>query len=196
LLTARVVVLLDMATPEETMTSANNQDNERGSDSSLAAFVSNEFMAYLSDDITPSTSSAHPPKDNNSACPAVRGERDDGCEEEKLELIDDDEAPRLPEMVAAVFEEAKLELIDDNEYAQVPPEQIVALFKWHSNEEEEHAIPPSTSSARPPEDKDSACPAVHGERDDGYKEEKLELIDDDESPRLPEMVVAAFEQAF
>jgi hypothetical protein len=39
LLHMQAVVLLGMATPEETMTSARNQDDKRGSDSSLAAFL-------------------------------------------------------------------------------------------------------------------------------------------------------------
>ena len=53
LLPARAAVMLDMATPEETMASASNQDDERSSDSSLTAFRYDEFLTDLWDDPPP-----------------------------------------------------------------------------------------------------------------------------------------------
>ncbi len=132
LLPARAAVMLDMATPEETMTSASNQDDERSSDSSLTAFRYDKFLTDLWDDPPPSilTSSARPPpQDEGSACQAFCYEGDDGREEEKREAGEDDKAPRPPEMVTGAFEEVKLELISDDGYAQVPPGQIATSIK-------------------------------------------------------------------
>ena len=42
-----------MVTPEETTTSASNQDDKRGSDSTFAAFLYEEFLTYLSGDPPP-----------------------------------------------------------------------------------------------------------------------------------------------
>jgi uncharacterized OsmC-like protein len=211
LLPARAAVLLDMVTPGESMTSASNQDDERGSDSSLAAFRYDEFLTDLLGDPPPSisTSSARPPpEDEGSARPAIRDERDDGREEEKREEGEDDEAPRPPEMVAAAFEEVKPELISDDGYAQVPPGQIRHRFeeeKQEEGEDDEAPLPPEMVAAAFEEagpeliDDDGYAPvppdmiAASFEAGRGYEEEKVEEGDDEEAPRPPDMVASSFE---
>jgi hypothetical protein len=49
LLPVWAALLPGMATPEETMTSTNNQDDKSGSDSSLVALLYDELLAYLLD---------------------------------------------------------------------------------------------------------------------------------------------------
>jgi hypothetical protein len=208
LLHARGAVLPGMATPEETMTSASNQDGERGSDSSFAAFLYDEFLTYLSGDPP-----RPPPQDEGSARQAFRYERGDGREEEKREEGEDDEAPLPPEMVAAAFEEMKPELISDNGYAQVPPGQIAASIEGHGDEEEEWEDGDDDGAPLPPEmvaaafeeagpeliDDDGYAPvppdmiAASFEAGCCYEEEKVEEGDDEEAPRPPNMVASSFE---
>jgi len=120
------------------------------------------------------TSSARsPPKHKDRDLQAIHDVRDDGREEEEMEEGEDDEAPRLPEMVAAAFEEAKLELINGDGY---PPGQIAALFEGHGDEEEEREE--GKDDEAPPLPPDMV--AASFEAGYGYEEEKREEEDEDD----------------
>jgi hypothetical protein len=158
------------------------------------------------------------PKHKDIVRPAFFDASDDGHEEEKMEEGEDDEAPRLREMVAVAFEEAKPELNDDDGYAPAPPGQIAALFEGHDNEEEEREeseddeappLPPDMVAAsfeagygyeeekRGEDDEAPLPPEFIASSFEGHgyeEEEKREEGDDDEAPRLPSMIAASWEE--
>ena len=135
--------------------------------------------------------SARPsPKHKDIVRPATFDASDDSHEEEKMEEGKDNEAPRLPEMVAVAFKEAKPELIDDDGYAPALPGQIAALFEGHDNKEEEREE--SKDDEAPPLPPDMV--AASYEAGYGYEEEKREEEgEDDEAPLPPEFIASSFE---
>jgi hypothetical protein len=137
------------------------------------------------------TSTARPPpEDKEDTLWANRNERDDGHEEEKRAEGEDnkEEAPHLPEMVAAAFEEAKPELFYHDDNAPAPQGQISPSLEGHGHEEEKREEGNDDEAPRPPD-----MIAASFEDDGGCGEEELEEGEDKEAPHPPSMVAASFE---
>ena len=170
----------------------SKEDFEQGSSGVGAGgvVIAGECPSELSEGIISPTIPLALPIDLSESIPAIRDERDDGRDDEKRGEGVDDEAPRPPEMVAAVFEEAKPELIDDDGYAPAPPGQIPASIEGHDDEEEEGEEGEDDEAPRPPD-----MVAASFEAGYGYGEEKREEEgEDDEAPLPPDITASSFEE--
>jgi hypothetical protein len=129
------------------------------------------------------------------------------------ELISDNDAPLLPEMIAASFEAVQPTFIGGGDDTQATPDSIAASFEGHSDEEEKREEVDDEGAPLPPEmiaaSFEAAKPELIEDNDNasviqeqiaapfeghGDEEENREELEDDNARIHPEVINPLFEE--